>query len=286
MDLKTNASRIFGWVAVIIGTGIAASVIFVVSALRPPGQWELGAPVVVDFLFLLLAANLIYVGGYSLAHGSVPIGPRALFHTSDILLLHQRVRRGSTSTRRAFMAVLFTGCGYLAAQIAFTYAAHLPPGESFPWMVWILEFPAGMAFALATARAIGSLHRLNPGTLVATVGLLLMANLVATLAFVELLFIAWELAYIPAIVVNALFVARAQALLNKETRGATGATWMRCFGRLLWVGVPIGLVIGGLLCYFVGRSDWLIPAIQVTWGAMIGISIVPSQPDPITSHRG
>lgn len=284
MDLKASANRVFGWLAVIVGTGIATSVIFVLSALRPVGRWESGTPLVIDFLFLLLAANLIYVGWHSLAHGSVPIRPRALFDMSDVLLFRERIIRRSRSTRRAFMAVIFGACGYLAAQIAFTYAAHLPPWEGFPWMIWILEFPAGMAFGLTTARALGPLRRANAVTLIASVGLLLVANVVGTLAFVVLLFFMWELAYIPAMVVNALFVALAQALLIKEIQGSSEAIWMRCFARLLWAGIPIGLAIGSLVSYFIGRTYWVIPAIQITWGAMIGISIVPSNPDPITSH--
>lgn len=153
-------------------------------------------------------------------------------------------------------------------------------------MIWVLEFPASMAFALTTACALGPLRRANAVTLVASVGLLLAANVVGTLAFVMLHFFFWELAYLPAMVVNAVLVALAQALLNREVQGSPGATWMRCFARLLWAGIPIGLVVGGLVSYFIGHAYWVIPAIQITWGAMIGISLVASEPDPITSPGG
>lgn len=275
MDLKTSATRIFGWLALIVGAGLAASTIFLVSLPRTLRPWELGVPFIIDLLFILVAANLIYVGWHSVAHSTIPIRPRALFHKADVLRLRERFLGMCATRSRAVVSVLFAGCSFIGAEIAISYAAHLRPSDDVPWLLWLLEFPCAMACALAIARISGCLHRLRLTTLIAAVGVLVAANVVALLAFVTSVAVVWMLAYIPALVVNALFIALAQALLNEETHRASEVKWTRYFARLLWAGIPIGLSVGILLCYLSGRNEWVIPSIQMTWAAMIGISTVP-----------
>lgn len=284
MDLKTHAIRIFGWLALILGLAIAASTIFLVSLSRTVHPWALGAALIPGLLLLLLAGNLAYIGWYALAHGTIPVRPRALFHKSDLLRLRERLFGRITIPPRVLMAMLFAGCGYLGAQFAFSFNAHLSPGDNFPWLVWLLEFPIAMAIAFAVALLLDWMPGVRSPSLLAALGTLLMANIFAGVAFMVFGAVLWILAFIPALIVNAFFIALAQAILSEETQGALELKWGRHFGRLLWIGLPIGILIGILAGHSSGRSDWVIPAIQITWGAMLGISAVPANPKPVPAQ--
>lgn len=278
MNLKTHAIRIFGWLALIFGVYLGGSTVFLLSVSRTYHPWAFGSALIPALLLLLLAANLIYVGWYSLAHGAIPVRPRALFHKSDLLRLRQRLLARITIPPRVLMAMLFAGCGYLGAQFAFSYSTHLRPWDDFPWFVWLVEFPIAMAIAFAIGLLLDWMPGVRATSLLAALATLLMANIFAFLTFYICLAFLWELAFIPALVANAVFIALAESILSEETKGAPELKWGHHLGRLLWAGMPIGLFIGILVSHPPGRSDWIAPAIQITWGAMLGISAAPAKP--------
>lgn len=284
MDLKTRAIRIFGWLALLLGVYLAGSTVFLLSVSRTYNRWAFGSALIPALLLLLLAANLIYVGWYALAHGAIPIRPRAPFHKSDLRRLRERLLGRITIPPRVLMAMLFAGCGYLGAQFAMSHSAHLRPGDDFPWFVWILEFPIAMAIAFAIALLVDRMPGVRATSLLATLATLLMANIFAFFTFYIFLAFLWELAFIPALVANAFFIALAQAIVSEETQGSLGLKWGRHFGRLLWAGVPIGLLMGILAGYSSGQFEWTYPAIQITWGAMLGISAVPTKPKAVPAQ--
>lgn len=280
MDLKTRAIRIFGWLSLILGLYLAGSTVFLLSVSRTYHPWAFGSALIPALLLLLLAANLVYVGWYSLAHGAIPVRPRALFHEGDLLRFRERFFGRITIPPRVLMAMLFAGCGYLGARFAMSYNIHLRPGDNFPWFAWLVEFPMAMAVAFATALLLDWMPGVRAASLLTTLATLLMANMFAFVAFMFFGAFLWILAFIPALIVNAFFIALAQAIVSEETQRSLEMKWGVFFGRLLWAGTPIGVLIGALAGYSTGRADWVIPALQITWGAMLGISAVPAMPKP------
>lgn len=52
---------------------------------------------------------------------------------------------------------------------------------------------------------------------------------------------------------------------------------MLFFMFLLMAGMPLGLLFGCLPVLLSRDGNWIIPSIQITWGTMIGMSMVPAQ---------
>jgi len=284
MDLKLHATRIVGYVALILGSAYFVLSIFALSSIRMFSPWTTGgAPLLIHLLSVMAAGNLIYVGWHAFARGTIPFRPRPFISRRN--LVHVKAALASAKRASAYadknvisvvVALIFAGCGYAAAQLSVHYNANLRPGQGFPWLVWLVEFPLAMALALIMARVLGVLQRPRLGSLLAGVVTIFMANIAAVGTFVVFLPVVYYLAFIPALLVNGFVLLLAQVILNDtpEALGTTSRSLTRFINRALWAGFPIGLATACAISLFFRNSDWFVPSIQITWGTMLGLSLV------------
>jgi len=281
MALKARAIRVFGSVSLVAGVVYGALTLFVMSPVRAMRPWETGAPLFLRLLSILAAGNLIYIGWHALSRGTVPVRPGSLFHWRDVL----RYRTGLWSMNRALtsgsVAILFSGLGWLAAKAVISYAAAIPPWKTPSLSGWVLEFPLALAAAMLLGRVLGCLRRPGVGRIAGATAVILLGNIAAWGIFLSLavfwfLMISWLVGLILALLANAFFLAIAHVILHDDPTKSLDAS-ICFFGRMLWAGFPIGLLLGGFLAHVSGTSEWVVLSIQITWGTMLGLSLVPAK---------
>lgn len=108
------------------------------------------------------------------------------------------------------MAVLFAVCGCICVEMAISYVGSLSPGADPPWLIWMVYFPAAICLAIGIAIVLG----LSQNVRAASVWSFWPTSR-RLLGFMLFVFL-WYLALVPALLVNAFFLALAQSLLTAQ----------------------------------------------------------------------
>ena len=98
-DLKPPATRVFGYVALILGVPHSLLLILFLLGSRRVQLWTSGPALLIYLLQMFLAANLLYLGWHAIARGTIPIRPQGRFHWRDVTRI--RTGRASISPTRA-----------------------------------------------------------------------------------------------------------------------------------------------------------------------------------------
>jgi hypothetical protein len=309
---KSSTARIFGLVSLTLGCCLALLILVVLYG-SPFRLWYPGLPLLASLLFLLLAANLIYIGWHTIARGAVPIGPRLAFHRSDIVKAKAAIASMNAHLILICVVALFAGCAAEGAHFMISlqhwasdfraghasslgfyqifFGRSLENSVTIQWVFWALHFPAAMSVAILAATVLG-LIRERPGAhIAAAIGVLFLAGpvtvfvcvwLLLTLWMTGLLFLAYYLVYgtflMPAfLLVVALSVSRA-ALARGTIVGIAPERDMhwssRFFRTTLIAGLPGGLVVGILLAALLHDDTWTVGGIEITFAALYGASLV------------
>jgi hypothetical protein len=284
MDQKVSATRIFGYLALLGGVFYAALTVMGLASLRFFRLWNLGVPVLLQLLSLLVAANLIYIGWHTVARGTVPVKPRVFFHWRDLLRMRATVNRSmSLTVTRIVVGIVFFLCGYAGARMLSAYEASIPPWQNLSWplLIMAVEFPVSMLFALILAMALGWIRTRPARYVLGAVGLLVLANVIGAIIFYRSLLVYWLTLWVMgglfiALIVSAFLVAVAKEVLRGESPEAEKQV-VRFWLTLVTVGIPLGVVLG-MASFFKGdTSNLWIPQVQTVWGTMMGIWLARAQ---------
>lgn len=306
-EWKVSATRVFAMLSLVLGCAfLVLSLIVLYSGSYR--RWNYGLPGVFSLLGLLLSANLIYVGGYTLLRGTIPITPRPLLHRSDLLKARTSLRAMSAQARLISVVILFAACAALGAYAVVSLqqwvaSAHTDHDLGFSFypvlfgrpedslgaqaMFWALHFPVSMSVAIFAAMALGIVRERPGAKIAASMGLLFLAAPVTALCCVVLMVPAFILAfliilyaaYLPMIPVGVVFLNLSRAaLINNWDTGVQPTPpkhWSSRFLRTLFtIGCPAGLVLGIGLVALTNDANWLPGGIEMVCAALYGASLV------------
>lgn len=303
-EWKASATRIFAILSLILGCALGLLCLVVLQS-RSYRWWDYGLSAIFGLLGLLLAANLVYVGTYTLLRGTIPITPRPLLHRSD--LVKARATMASMSTHASLICVvaLFACCTALGAYSVVSLRqwvenshAGSVPGFSFyqvlfgrpdnsllpQWMFWALHFPVSMSVAIFSAMALGIVRERPGAKIAASMGTLFLTAPVTAIFSIVLLPVLSYLAmlymvYLPMIPIGAFFLSLSRATLvmdrDTETQQSPDKHWSSRFLRTtLTVGCPVGLILGITLGALANDGNWIPGGIEIICAALYGASLV------------
>lgn len=243
-EWKASATRIFGMLSLVLGCASAVLCLIVIQS-RSYRLWNYGLPGIFSLLGLLLAANLVYVGAFTLMHGTIPITPRPLLRGSS--LANVRLTLGSISIHHRLMSVvlLYVGCAAVGAYSSVSlqqwiHDSHVGQTSGFEFyrtlfgdpenslgvqvLFWALHFPVSMSVAMFAAMAL-DLIRERPGSKIAASMVLLflaapVTALVAIVLCVPVYILAYYIVpyfvYLPMIPIGAVFLNLSRAALIND----------------------------------------------------------------------
>ncbi len=315
---KASAIRIFAFLSLVLGCALGTLSLVVMDS-RSYRSWNYGLPGIFSLLGLLLAANLVYVGGYTLARGTIPITPQPLLRRSDVVKARAALAAMGTQARLVSVVALFAGCAALGAYsvvslqlwVANSHAGR-DPGFSFyqvlfgrpenslgtQAMFWALHFPVSVSVAIFAAMALGVVRERPGAKIAAAMGLLFLAAPVTVLCCIVLIVPAYILAYfllmyaayLQMIPMGAVFLNLSRAALINDWDTGVQPTpakhWSSRFLRTLLIfGCPVGLMLGIGLVALTNDANWLPGGIEIVCAAMYGASLVYADGPPRSQNQ-
>jgi hypothetical protein len=135
------------------------------------------------------------------------------------------------------------------------------------WWLWGLGFPVAMIAAIFVSMVSGQLPSVDLSGFVEGSIILFVASAIMAM----LMIVLQQLAFLPASIAYAYFLARTSAAMTGSNRAPTEKSRRPVF-RLLLIGIPAGVVLGLVITLVLPSFSWF-AGIEVAWGLVFGAAL-------------